>query len=1106
MASLFLSYRRADSPDTVKLIHERLKKRLPRWEIFYDHESIPLGEQFPDRLRAKVTSATAVLVIIGPKWLEILRERRNAPIDHVRVEVQLALEAGASVVPVLVGTAAMLTDADLADFADLQPLLKRNGRPVRPDPDFDADLEPIVAHLKSLDSAEAVGTILDDKYTLTAEIGVGGMGVVYLAQQKQPVQRTVAIKLIKPGMDSRDVLARFDAERQALAVMDHPNIAKVLDAGMAASGRPYFVMEHVKGVPITQYCDDKKLTPQERLNLFIPVCNAVQHAHQKGIIHRDLKPSNVLVEVVDGKPVPKVIDFGLAKALGQKLTDKTLYTALDTRVGTLEYSAPEQAAGRTFDIDTRSDIYSLGVLLYELLTGATPFTHADLLRVGEEEMRRVIREDEPTKPSKKLSSSGELPAIAANRHLEPAMLTRLVQGDLDWIVMKCLEKENTRRYETANQLGQEIQRFLADEPVQARPPSASYRMKKFIRRNRGPVIAAAVVVLALFGGIIGTSIGLVMAERAREAEAKQRQIAETNESKANKAAEDANKAAIAEKKAKETAQEKEAETGAVLEFVENKVFAAARPQNLGPKVTLRRAVEDALPFVDKSFTKQPLIEARLRMTLGISFWYLGDAGLARGQFEVARALYTKHLGPDHPDTLRTMNNLGNSYADLGRYADALKLREETLALMRARFGPDHPDTLRGMHNLAAIFADLGRYADALKLFDETLALRKAKLGPDHPDTLSNMNSLAFSYATLGRHADALKLREETLALIRTKFGPDHPDTLTSMNSLANSYYDLGRDADALKLYDETLALRKVKLGPDHPDTLLSMNNLASSYGRLGRHADALKLYEETLALQKAKLGPEHRDTLFSMNNLASSYGRLGRHADALKLREETLALMKGKLGPDHPDTLRTMYNLAFSYAALGRDADALKLREETLALMKAKLGPDHPDTLLNMWMVAKNLVKLDRGAEALPIIDECVQRAAGKDVDPDLFSGVMDLRLRHFEKKKDAAGCRATAKMWEKLKRTDAGSLYDASCMRAVTAAMIRAADKSAAAAKEAGVEADRSMAWLKQAVAAGYNDAAHMKQDTDLDALRQRPDFQKLLAELEAGKGKKKK
>jgi aminoglycoside phosphotransferase (APT) family kinase protein len=439
MPSLFISYRRGDSPDTVKLLHERLKRRLPRWELFYDHQSIPLGEPFPERLRATVTSATVVLVIIGPKWLEILQERKGAAVDHVRTEIRLALEAGTNLVPILVGRSALPTEAELAEFPDLQPLLSRNGRRVRPDPDFDSDLEPIIAYLQQLDADEGISATLADKYTLTAEIGHGGMGIVYRAEQKQPVKRTVAVKLIKPGMDSRDVLARFDAERQALAVMDHPNIAKVHDAGVTASGRPFFVMEYVKGVPITQYCDEKKLTPQERLQLFIDVCNAVQHAHQKGIIHRDLKPSNVLVTVADGKPIAKVIDFGLAKALGQKLTEQTLYTGLDTRVGTLEYSAPEQAAGRSFDMDTRSDIYSLGVLLYELLTGAPPFTHAELLKIGEEEMRRVIREDEPTRPSKKLSSSGELPAIAAKRHLEPAKLTRLVQGDLDWIVMKCLE-------------------------------------------------------------------------------------------------------------------------------------------------------------------------------------------------------------------------------------------------------------------------------------------------------------------------------------------------------------------------------------------------------------------------------------------------------------------------------------------------------------------------------------------------------------------------------------------------------------------------------------------------------------------------------------------
>jgi len=359
-------------------------------------------------------------------------------------------------------------------------------------------------------SDAGIGTVIGP-YKLVEVIGEGGMGTVCLAQQSQPVKRLVALKVIKSGMDSRQVVARFEAERQALALMDHPNIAKVLDGGVTPDGRPYFVMELVKGVPITKFCDERHLTPRLRLELFVPVCLAVQHAHQKGIIHRDLKPSNVLVAQYDGMPIPKVIDFGVAKAAGQSLTDKTLVTGIGSIVGTLEYMSPEQAEINQLDIDTRSDIYSLGVLLYELLTGSTPFSKKDLEKAGMLEMLRVIREQEPSKPSTKLSTADGLPTLAANRGTEPAKLTRLVRGELDWIVMKALEKDRNRRYETANGFAIDIQRYLADEPVMACPPSARYRLKKLMRRHRGPVLAAVLVFLALVGGIIGTTWGMLLA-------------------------------------------------------------------------------------------------------------------------------------------------------------------------------------------------------------------------------------------------------------------------------------------------------------------------------------------------------------------------------------------------------------------------------------------------------------------------------------------------------------------------------------------------------------------------------------------------------------------
>jgi serine/threonine protein kinase len=365
--------------------------------------------------------------------------------------------------------------------------------------------------------AERAGTTVGP-YKLMEHIGEGGMGLVFVAEQQHPVRRRVALKIIKPGMDSRHVIARFEAERQALAMMDHQNIAKVYDAGTTESGRPYFVMELVHGVPITEYCDANKLTPRQRLELFVPVCHAIQHAHQKGIIHRDIKPSNVLVTMYDDRPVPKIIDFGVAKAVEQRLTERTVYTQFGTLVGTFEYMSPEQAEMNALGVDTRSDVYALGVLLYELLTGTTPLEQPRLREAALGEIVRLIKEEEPPRPSTRLSTSGALAKVAAARRTDPAKLSRLVRGELDWVVMRCLEKDRTRRYDTASALARDVERYLRDEPVEACPPSAAYRLRKAVRKHKKPLAVAA-----LFAAVLVAALAVVtwkwQDERAARAEA-----------------------------------------------------------------------------------------------------------------------------------------------------------------------------------------------------------------------------------------------------------------------------------------------------------------------------------------------------------------------------------------------------------------------------------------------------------------------------------------------------------------------------------------------------------------------------------------------------------
>jgi serine/threonine protein kinase/Tfp pilus assembly protein PilF len=887
----------------------------------------------------------------------------------------------------------------------LEDLLRANDNP-------DPDLEPATPRESATvhePNSELPGTVIGP-YKLLEQIDEGGMGLVFMAEQAQPVCRKVALKVLKPGLDTRDVIARFEAERQALAMMDHAHIARVLDAGTTSAGRPYFVMDLVKGVPITKYCDEHHLTPRQRLELFLPVCHAIQHAHQKGIIHRDLKPSNVLVAMYDGKPVPKVIDFSVAKATGPSLTDKTLVTGFGAIVGTLEYMSPEQAQINQLDIDTRSDIYSLGVLLYELLAGSPPFIRQELERGGVLEMLRLIREQEPPRPSTRLSTAEGLPTLAENRGTAPARLTKLVRGELDWIVMKALEKERSRRYETAIGLALDVQRYLADEPVLAGPPSAIYKLRKFVRRNRGPVLALALVLLALVIGSIGAMLGLIEARRqeshatafaikeakARAEEAVQRKLAQGNERKANTEKDRAEKRLTQIEKINDI-------LGSIFKDLDPR---AAEKEGIPLQTLLGKRLDQATSDLEDEAVGDPLAVAKLQMVLGLSQLGLGYAEKAITLFSRARATYSAKLGSDDPVTLNSMNSLAGAFQAAGKLELALPLFQETVELMKAKLGPEHPDTLNSRNNLAAAYRDAGELDLALALFDETLKLIKAKLGPEHPSTLTSMNNLAGAYQAVGKLDLALPMFEETLRLMKAngKLGPEYPDTLGTMNNLAGAYQAAGKLDLALAMFKETLKVTKDKLGPDHPDTLGSMNNLALAFLAAGKLDLALTLLDETLKLAKEKQGRDHPDTLSTMNNLALAYQKASKFDLALPLFEETLKLAKRKVGPVHPRTLTNMNNLAWAYQADGKLDLALPLFKETFELMKAKLGPQHPDTLTTMKNLAGAYQADGKLELALPLFEETLRIRKTKlgPEHPDTVLSTGNLAWAYFQMRRFA--------------------------------------------------------------------------------------------------------
>ena len=760
-------------------------------------------------------------------------------------------------------------------------------------------------------------------YKLLQPIGEGGMGVVFMAEQERPVRRMVALKVIKPGMDTALVVARFEAERQALALMDHNHIARVLDAGTTETGRPFFVMELVHGVPITEYCDRNRLTTKDRLELFMSVCQAIGHAHQKGIIHRDIKPSNVLVTLHDDKAVPKVIDFGVAKAIDQRLTERTLFTQFGVIMGTPEYMSPEQSQMSGLDIDTRSDIYSLGVLLYELLTGSTPLERNRLREAAFTEVLRRIREEEPPKPSTRLGTTQQTASIAAQRGTEPAKLVKLVRGELDWIVMKALEKDRTRRYESAGGMARDIQRHLDGDPVEAGPPSALYRVKTLARKHR-MALATATAFASLL--MLAVMVSTWQAIRATRAEA----LAGVNLVKAQAG--------------EASAKSSEAEWEAVVGFFRDKILSAARPAGqdggLGRDVKLRDVLDHAEASIADSLGEQPWAEARIRDALGLSYSYLGEADREIKQFERAKVLFKARLGLEHSNTLVAMSSLANAYHHAGRLKEAIPLFEQTIKLLDRVLGPQHLHTLATRNNLAGAYLAAGRIDDAITLHEQVVEAMKAKVGVDDINTLSCMNNLANDYRQAGRHADALALHDETLRQMKATLLPNHPNLLNCMSNLAIDYSEVGRTDESIALQKATLKMKQENPGPEHPDTLRTRDSLASAYRRAGKISLAIPLQEETLRLAKRKMGPDHHHTLMFMSNLAEMCSDSKRWTEAISLQEEALKLARATLGSDNTETLTFMNRLARAYLDTERFTDAEMISRECLNIREAKKPDD----------------------------------------------------------------------------------------------------------------------------------------------------------------------
>ena len=731
------------------------------------------------------------------------------------------------------------------------------------------------ATIETFAASEQLGTRIGP-YKLLQLIGEGGFGVVYMAEQEEPVRRKVALKVIKLGMDTRQVIARFEAERQALAMMDHPHIARVLDAGATDAGRPYFVMELVKGIPITEYCDKNNLDTDARLDLFVNVCHAVQHAHQKGIIHRDIKPTNVMVTLHDGKPVPKLVDFGIAKATNQRLTEKTLFTEFRQFVGTPEYMSPEQAEMSGLDIDTRTDIYSLGVLLYELLTGTTPFDSKTLREAGYGEIQRIIREREPDRPSTRLSTMGdEVSDVAKHRHTDPGGLRKLLKGDLDWIVMKAIEKDRTRRYETANGMAMDVTRYQVCEPVLATPPSAAYRLRKFVRRNRGAVTGGGVIAAAVLLGLAAASVGFVQAKR------------------------------------QEAVAVKEAQNAAALSgFLQEMLSSVAPSEAKGKEFTLVTMLEGAgAKLDDHTLDDNPVAEAAIRQTIGSTYWSLGLAQAAIPHAERVVELRREHLGLDHDDTLHAMSWLGSMYRRVDNHRDAEPMLTQVFETLKRIRGDRHEDTLDAMYWHAWNQFDVGRPEEGERIHKACLALRRDALGENHWTTLGSWNCTGLTHVFRNQWEEAEPFITEAYTRGRA-IDSDSTWTLLFASNLGEIYFNLERYEEAVELLEENAQISRRVTGPTSGRTIDLIDNLLRAYGALGRLEDARPWAIEMInsnkrLVEESPSDPRvHNNYAWSLLTCEPEDLRDPSTALAVALKSNELTNFQS---PDYLDTLATAY-------------------------------------------------------------------------------------------------------------------------------------------------------------------------------------------------------